>query len=84
MLLTSGLFVGCGSSEKKESSTETKTEQMATTDTEHAYICSMHCENSGSMVAGVCPVCGMDLVKNPDYKPMTPDTTKTAVPDTVM
>lgn len=29
-----------------------------------AYICPMHCEGSGSEEPGVCPVCGMDYVKN--------------------
>ena len=29
-----------------------------------AYVCPMHCEGSGSDTAGLCPVCGMDLVEN--------------------
>ena len=33
-----------------------------------AYVCSMHCEGSGSDEAGKCPVCGMDYVKNEDHK----------------
>ena len=33
-----------------------------------AYICPMHCEGSGSDAEGKCPVCGMDYVKNENYK----------------
>src|SRR5687768_10205262 len=32
-----------------------------------AYMCPMKCEGSASDKPGKCPVCGMDLVKNPDY-----------------
>ena len=31
-----------------------------------AYICTMHCEGSGSDEAGTCPVCGMVYVANKD------------------
>ncbi|WP_192822644.1 heavy metal-binding domain-containing protein [Rufibacter sp. LB8] len=47
-------------------STATSTKQMA-------YVCPMECANSASMNPGKCPVCGMDLVKNPDY--VAPDST---------
>lgn len=33
-----------------------------------AYICPMECEGSASHEPGKCPVCAMDLVKNPNYK----------------
>ena len=33
-----------------------------------AYICPMHCPESGSDSAGKCPVCTMDYVANKDYK----------------
>lgn len=29
-----------------------------------AYICPMHCKDSGSDAEGKCPVCGMDYIKN--------------------
>lgn len=29
-----------------------------------AYVCQMHCKDSGSDVEGKCPVCGMDYVAN--------------------
>jgi hypothetical protein len=41
-------------------STATSTQQMA-------YICPMNCEGSASMEPGKCPVCKMDLEKNPAY-----------------
>ena len=34
-----------------------------------AYICPMKCEGSASHQPGKCPVCGMDLVENPDFRP---------------
>lgn len=33
-----------------------------------AYRCPMGCEGSASNKPGKCPVCGMDLERNPDYK----------------
>ncbi|KAA5545048.1 heavy metal-binding domain-containing protein [Adhaeribacter rhizoryzae] len=36
-----------------------------------AYICPMECEGSASNEPGKCPVCAMDLVKNPHYKGTT-------------
>ncbi len=32
------------------------------------YICPMYCKGSGSDVAGVCPVCGMDYELNENYQ----------------
>ncbi len=62
-------FGACGTTENKETPADAATnEQVAAVDYDHAYICPMHCENSASMEPGQCPVCGMDLVKNPDYK----------------
>ncbi|QHL89424.1 hypothetical protein GU926_11830 [Nibribacter ruber] len=39
----------------------------ATSTTQMAYICPMECKGSASMQPGKCPVCGMDLEKNPKY-----------------
>jgi len=39
----------------------------ATTAQQMAYVCPMECPGSASMEPGECPVCGMELVKNPDY-----------------
>lgn len=32
-----------------------------------AYICPMHCKDSGSDKEGTCPVCGMDYVKQSEH-----------------
>lgn len=57
------VMTSCGSS---TSSTD-KTEQQGKEYTS-AYICPMHCKDSGSDKAGKCPVCGMDYVKNENHK----------------
>ncbi len=51
--------------ENKDAATE-QTAQLA-------YICPMECEGSASNEPGKCPVCAMDLVKNPNYKGAAPD-----------
>ena len=33
-----------------------------------AYVCPMHCKGSGAAEPGKCPVCGMDLMENPNYQ----------------
>lgn len=33
-----------------------------------AYVCPMHCKDSGSDKEGKCPVCGMGYVKNKNHK----------------
>lgn len=49
---------------------EKKTEQIGEAGKEYTstYICPMHCEGSGSDVAGDCPVCGMAYVENTGKK----------------
>lgn len=47
--------------------TSTATDSTATPAQQMAYVCPMECEGSPSMQPGKCPVCGMDLVKNPAY-----------------
>lgn len=32
-----------------------------------AFVCPMHCEDSGSDQEGICDTCGMTLVKNEDH-----------------
>lgn len=32
------------------------------------YVCPNHCPGSGSDKPGKCPVCGKDLIPNPNYK----------------
>ena len=54
---------------KEETNTETKVETTAKQGKEYtsAYVCPMHCENSGSEKAGNCGACGMGLAKNEDH-----------------
>jgi hypothetical protein len=47
------------SSDKEETPTEQQGKEYTS-----AYICPMHCEDSGSETEGSCPTCGMDYVKN--------------------
>ena len=82
LILSAGLMTSCANKEQKEVGAEGTTETVGEINTTHAYTCPMHCENSASMVSGLCSVCGMDLVKNPDYKPMVPDSTLNSAPDT--
>lgn len=37
-----------------------------------AWICPMYCKGSGSAEPGVCPVCNMQYVKNPDLPKASP------------
>ena len=67
-ILSIGLIYSCGNKETKNETNETGPTVVATVDSVNAYVCPMRCENSGSMEPGQCKVCGMDLVKNPDYK----------------
>ena len=60
-LFTIGLFL---TSCSNQSSTKTdKTEEQGKEYTS-AYVCPMHCKDSGSEEAGTCPTCGMDYTKN--------------------
>lgn len=65
-------------SEEKATTTEaeaTSTAPDSASTAQFAYICPMKCEGSASHEPGKCPVCSMDLVKNPDYQgaSATPD-----------
>jgi len=70
LALSTGLLFGaCGSKETKEAATEAPAPvEEKTVNTTHSYICPMDCENSASNEPGQCVVCGMDLVKNPNYE----------------
>ena len=79
VIVAAALMSSCGGGEHKEAATEATTEQVAI-NTTHAYVCPMNCENSASMEPGMCKVCGMELVKNPNYQGTAPDTTTAATP----
>jgi rubrerythrin len=57
-----------GAPAQEEQSTKATTGQETTTEASKqlAYVCPMACEGSASEAPGKCPVCGMDLVENPD------------------
>tara|TARA_R110002051_G_scaffold299923_1_gene367193 strand:+ start:710 stop:961 length:252 start_codon:yes stop_codon:yes gene_type:complete len=54
----------------KDNKAETKTETTEKQVKEYtsAYVCPMHCKDSGSDKEGKCDTCGMALVKNEDHK----------------
>jgi len=65
-ITTSVLLGACGTKETKENTPEATLAEPVI-NTTHAYICPMNCENSASNEPGQCKVCGMDLVKNPNF-----------------
>ena len=67
MLVASVSIMSCKAN-KKEALTEieTKAENQGKEYTS-AYVCPMHCEESGSDTEGKCGSCGMTLVKNEDH-----------------
>jgi hypothetical protein len=66
LIATTFIFTACSvnmdSKEDKETTEQTGKEYTS------AYICPMHCEGSGSDKVGKCSVCGMDYVKNKNFK----------------
>lgn len=75
VLIVTMTMVSC-----KDKTTETKTETVTETETAienstevkgkeytAAYVCPMHCADSGSDTEGNCGSCGMALVKNEDH-----------------
>ncbi|WP_146900226.1 heavy metal-binding domain-containing protein [Adhaeribacter aerolatus] len=75
--------IGCSSNKTEKLPGESAYDQSATetnnadasSAAQMAYICPMECEGSASHEPGKCPVCAMDLVKNPNYKGATADST---------
>ena len=62
-------MVGCGgaaseNSENTEAAAEPHGEGKEYTS---AYVCPMHCKDSGSDNAGNCPACGMNYVAQADH-----------------
>ncbi len=56
-------IIACNNTTQNENTTEQTGPEYTS-----AYVCPMHCEGSGSDTAGLCPVCGMDLVENTNKK----------------
>ena len=68
MVVASVLMVSCKDNKKEvETEVETNAENQGKEYTS-AYVCPMHCEDSGSDKEGTCGTCGMTLVKNEDHK----------------
>ena len=66
ILITSVAMVSC-----KDNKTKTKAEittEKQGAEYTSAYVCPMHCKDSGSDKEGKCGTCGMTLVKNEDHK----------------
>ncbi|HMQ50107.1 MAG TPA: heavy metal-binding domain-containing protein [Saprospiraceae bacterium] len=60
------LFVAstaCAPSHTNSSATEPQGKEYTS-----AYVCPMHCKDSGSEQVGQCPVCGMDYIKNSEHQ----------------
>ncbi|WP_157593109.1 heavy metal-binding domain-containing protein [Rufibacter tibetensis] len=85
MTLASVAFVSsCSNSSSADQPAAASTEEEATTPADStstqagqqmAYICPMKCEGSASMEPGKCPVCSMNLEKNPDFHASADSTT---------
>ncbi|PSR55209.1 hypothetical protein AHMF7605_17695 [Adhaeribacter arboris] len=76
VFLVGSSFLGaCNNTGSEKSSAteaaETSTVPDSASTAQFAYICPMKCEGSASNTPGKCPVCTMDLVKNPDFKGTT-------------
>lgn len=67
-LLTMSIY-SCGGNKKTDSAKTEQTEDELKQGKEYtsAYICPMHCKDSGSDKAGECPVCAMAYEVNKDH-----------------
>lgn len=65
VIIASIAMVSCKDN-KTKIETEITTEKQGKEFTS-AYVCPMHCEDSGSDKEGKCDTCGMTLVKNEDH-----------------
>lgn len=62
------ITVSCKNDQKKNATTKTEQTQQKGKEYTSAYVCPMHCKDSGSDKVGKCPTCNMDYVKNKDHK----------------
>ena len=60
----------CGGNKNADNAKTEQAEDMAKQGKEYtsAYVCPMHCKDSGSDKPGECPVCGMAYEKNDTSK----------------
>lgn len=68
LLVGVSLFlVSCGGTDTSKNTSTSSEPHGTTTEYTSAYVCPMHCKDSGSDAAGTCPVCGMDYVKAEEH-----------------
>lgn len=60
-------LVSCDGAETSKKSTTLSEPHGTTAEYTSAYVCPMHCKDSGSEAAGICAVCGMDYVKSEEH-----------------
>jgi hypothetical protein len=67
LLLFVGLFLfSCGGGDTSNNA-NTSAPHGTTAEFTAAYVCPMHCKDSGSETEGTCLVCGMDYVKSAEH-----------------
>ena len=74
MLTVATMLASCNSQPTDTADKNAPVSQGATNQLAAAYRCPMGCEGSASDKPGKCPVCEMDLERNPDYKPVSSTT----------
>lgn len=68
-LLVTLAGAACQGKSAPEAQQSQSTAEPAAADSQQlAYICPMKCEGSASDKPGKCPVCGMDLERNPAHQ----------------
>ncbi|MEX6625522.1 heavy metal-binding domain-containing protein [Tenacibaculum salmonis] len=56
--------VSCKDAKKEHTTTEKTSVEKKGKEYTSAYVCPMHCEDSGSDKEGKCPTCGMTYIDN--------------------
>ena len=67
--ITAIALSACGSEHQQDQGSGSNEAKAHGTGKEYtsAFICPMHCPDSGSDQAGTCPACGMDYVAQADH-----------------
>ena len=60
-------LISCGGTDTSKDTSNSAKPHGPTTAHTSAYVCPMHCKDSGDDVAGNCSVCGMDYVKSEEH-----------------
>lgn len=61
-------FTACNGSTKTDDAKKIEKTENSGPEYTSKYVCPMHCEGSGSAIAGTCPKCNMDYELNPNFK----------------